>query len=298
MSLKKCSKCDIEKTLDCFSKNSSTKDKLDRRCKDCVNSMKKRLKENGKILEYEIYDFDYNSYDWQVGKISGTVSESKNKKYICSIKSIDGNTKTKSKTFSFDKYNSQESAYKEAKKWLKNMSDENNLTRNQIRKIDDNTIEVKLTKDMIMKIDIKFLELCQKHTIVAVKGGNKDALDYAAFSIQNKLFRVHNYITGFKMVDHINRDPLDNRLENLREADHKINNNNRDAPKKYNEDEEHVVGVRFDKRYGSFVARIKQDGKEYSKSFNVKKFGHDEAKRLAIEYRKELCEKFSCTNGL
>ena len=41
MSLKKCSKCDIKKTLDCFSKKSSTRDKLDSRCKDCVKLMKK-----------------------------------------------------------------------------------------------------------------------------------------------------------------------------------------------------------------------------------------------------------------
>ena len=148
------------------------------------------------------------------------------------------------------------------------------------------------------KTDINFLELCQKYTIVATKGGHNNSEYYAAISIGNKLTSFHNYITGFKMVDHINREPLDNRIENLREADHKLNNNNRNAPKKYNENDDHIVGVRFDIRYDSFVARIKQDGKEYSKSFNVKKLGYDEAKRLAIEYRKELCEKFGCKNGL
>ena len=41
---------------------------------------------------------------------------------------------------------------------------------------------------------------------------------------------------------------------------------------KNNENDDYIVGVKFDIRYDSFIARIKQDGKEYSKSFNIKKF--------------------------
>lgn len=287
---KKCRKCDTEKSVECFSKHSGTKDKLDNRCKDCVKLVKKNSKESGKVLEYEIYDFNHESKEWQVGKVSGSILE-KDKSYECRIK-IDG--KNKSKSFAFDKYKTKEETYTEAKIWLRKTSDENNLTRNKIRKIDEKTIEVMITKNEIMKTDIEFLELCQKYTIVAIKGGNEGAENYAGLSIGNKITRFHNYITGFDMVDHINREPLDNRLKNLREADHKLNNNNRNGPKISN----NIVGVKFDMRYESFVARIKQDGKEYSKSFNVKKLGYDEAKRLAIEYRKELCEKFGCKNGL
>lgn len=261
------------------------------RCKECVKLAKKKSKESGNILEYEIHEFDHDSFDWQVGKVSGTILERENKFYECRIK-IDG--KNKSKSFAFDKYKTKEEAYTEAKIWLRKTSDENNLTRNKIRKIDEKTIEVSITQNEIMKTDIEFIELCQKYTIVAIKGGNEGAENYAGLSIGNKITRFHNYITGFGMVDHINRDPLDNRLENLREVDHKLNNNNRNGPK----NSDTIVGVKFDMRYGSFVARIKQDGKEYSKSFNVKKLGYDEAKRLAIEYRKELCEKFGCKNGL
>lgn len=290
---KLCRKCNIEKSIEYFSKHSGTKDKLDNRCKECVKLAKKKSKESGNILEYEIYDFDYESSEWQVGKVSGTILEREDKKYECRIK-IDG--KNKSKSFSFDKYKTKEEAYTEAKIWLRKTSDDNNLTRNKIRKIDEKTIEVSITQNDIMKTDIEFIELCQKYTIVSTKSGHKNSENYAAISIGNKLTSFHNYITGFKMVDHINRDPLDNTLENLREADHKLNNNNRNGPKEC--DIEHLVGVRFDERYGSFVARIKQDGKEYSKSFNVKKLGYDEARRLSIEYRKELCEKFDCKNGL
>ena len=290
---KLCRKCNIEKSIEYFSKHSGTKDKLDNRCKECVKLAKKKSKESGNILEYEIYDFDYDSIEWQVGKVSGTILEREDKKYECRIK-IDG--KNKSKSFAFEKYKNKEDAYKEAKKWLRKTSDDNSLTRNKIRKIDEKTIEVMITQNEIMKTDIDFLELCQKYTIVAIKGGNENSENYAGLSIGNKIIRFHNYITGFNMADHINRIPLDNRLQNLREVDHKLNNNNRNGPKAKELDG--IVGVRFDMRYESFVARIKQDGKEYSKSFNVKKLGYDEARRLAIEYRKELCEKFDNKNGL
>jgi len=292
MSTKICKKCDTEKEISFFSKHSGTKDKLDNRCKECVKEIKKISKESGIVKEYKIYDFDYNSYDWQVGKVSGSILE-KEKRYESRIK-IEG--KIKSKSFAFDKFKNKDEALKEAELWLKNTSDENELTRNQIRKLDDDTIEVRLTKDQIMKTDIKFLDLCQKYTLNSTKSGDKDSQYYAILSIQNKTIRFHNYITNFEMVDHINRNPLDNRIINLQKSNHKLNNNNRNGPKK-NEDYG-IVGVKFDMRYDSFVARIKQDGKEYSKSFNIKKLGYDEAKEKAINYRKELCEKFNCKNGL
>ena len=286
---KKCRKCNFDKYLKCFSKHSGTKDKLDNRCKECVKDLKKKLIESNESKSYEIYDFDYNSYEWQVGKVTGTILEKENKRYEARVKI---NRKSTSKSFIFDKYESKEEAYKEAKKWLKETSDKNNLTRNQIRKIDNSIIEVKITKNEIMKTDLELLDLCQLYYIVAIKGKNLNSENYAGISINNKIVRFHNFITDFKMVENINKNPLDNRIKNLRDANNKINNVNRNAIKKY--DNEHIVGVRYDKRYNSYVARIKKDGKEHSKSFNVKKFGN-EAKRLAIEYRKELCEKF---NGL
>ena len=95
------------------------------------------------------------------------------------------------------------------------------------------------------------------------------------------------------MVDHINRNPLDNRRCNLRESNYKLNNNNRGM--NVNSDPEHILGVRF--RDGSWQARIKQDGVEYVERFPVIIHGDTEAKNLAILARKKFNDRFNCNNS-
>ena len=63
-SMKTCRKCNIEKPIECFSKHSGTADKLDNRCKECVKLAKKKSKESGTILEYEIYDYVNDLYEY------------------------------------------------------------------------------------------------------------------------------------------------------------------------------------------------------------------------------------------
>lgn len=104
-----------------------------------------------------------------------------------------GGGKVKSKSFAIVKYESHNDAYIEAEEWLKDYSDSNGLTRNMIRKIDDDTIEIKLAGGHITKTDMDFLDLCQKYTI--------NAEYYACFSINNKLINFHNHITGYSMVN-------------------------------------------------------------------------------------------------
>ena len=43
--------------------------------------------------------------------------------------------------------------------------------------------------------------------------------------------------------------------------------------------------------------RIKQNDKEYTKTFSVKKYGYEEAKQMAIDARKQFNEQFSCANS-
>jgi hypothetical protein len=155
-----------------------------------------------------------------------------------------------------------------------------------------------------MLIDESSLKHVDKYATFIRTAGSKNAKHYAGFSEKgtredkinknSRMFFVHNYLLNEKMVDHINRNPLDNRRCNLRPTTPKENNNNRgNVHKDYG-----CLGIRFVQKDESWQARIKQDGKEYSRSFSVKKYGYDEAKRLAITAREEFNIKFNCNNGL
>jgi len=297
---KKCHKCNQEKSILCFSKHSGTKDKLDNRCKECVKRIKKDKDSQSKILEYPVYELDLSFKDWQVGKPTGTIlertdSKSNAKRYEVRIPL--GNGKLKSKSFAFNKYDTQELAKKDADKYLTLTSKELGLTRNLIKIIDEDTIEVKLTKDKIMKTNMKYSDICQKYTLVSTKSGHKDSEYYAAISINNKLQAFHKFITGNDMTDHKNRDPLDNRIKNLLKTNHKLNNNNRSAPKKYKDDPNHILGVRYIEKTNVWEARIKQDDKQYSKNYSVNKYGYEKAKKKAIKARKKFNFVFNCKNS-
>lgn len=262
------------------------------------NAKKERKKNNATEIfrEYPIHTLDIESREWQFGKYAGAIlhrinKDSKAERYEVRITSA-GNQKI-SKSFAFSKYESPEHAKLAAEIFQRQKSDELGLTRNKIRVIDNQTIEVKLTKGYIMKTDLQYHEICQKHTLCVSKSGHETSEYYPLISIKNTNKLFHKHITGFEMTDHINRNPMDNRMCNLRSANHKMNNNNRGMNKKC--DPDHIMGVRL--MDGYWEARIKQDDKQYSKTFSINEHGFDKAKELAIEQRKEFCRMFNCHNG-
>jgi hypothetical protein len=214
---KECKKCHMEKTILQFSKHPGTVDKLDGRCKECVKKLKNHRK-TVECIEYPIHDFDYSSKDWQVGKYSGTILTRVSKNNTSFLEArICLNGLKKSKTFPLFSISNKDPK-DVAKEWLKKQSTEHNLTRNKIKMIDHETIEVSITQDLTMITDVDFLDLCQKYTIVAVKNG-KNYL--ASLSINNNLYLFHTYITKInnhkKQFKHDNGNTLDNRLCNLKE---------------------------------------------------------------------------------
>lgn len=102
---------------------------------------------------------------------------------------------------------------------------------------------------------------------------------------------IHQFIMGDSnhqlVIDHINRNPLDNRKENLRFVSQSINSINA-KPRK--ENSSGVRGVYKRKaRPGiakeSWVCEWSKDAKRFSKSFSVEKYGEEEAFRLACSFR-------------
>jgi hypothetical protein len=229
---------------------------------------------------------------WIKGKFAGTVYQRKNQnKWTVVVKKPDNTMVTK--TLPFDE-NTKDIVYKEAVQIKNNLSDMYGLTTNKIKIIDGDKIEVQLSKDQIMTTDYKFLNIIEKYPIFASKSEGINAKYYASMSICNIQKQFHNFITDWDMVDHIDRNPLNNCLNNLRETTYKENNNNRSKSIESNAIE---LGVTYTAKDDAYKARIKQDGVEYCKQFSIKKYGKDEALRLAIETRRDLNKAFNCLNG-
>lgn len=103
----------------------------------------------------------------------------------------------------------------------------------------------------------------------------------------NIVTKMPEIIMGSKKWDHANKDPLDNRKENLRKATPKENNRNRG---KRNDNKSGVTGVWFDKKLSKWRAYIRIDGKLLTLGYFINK---DEAIRVRLQAEKEYFKEFA-----
>jgi len=113
---------------------------------------------------------------------------------------------------------------------------------------------------------------------------------------KQKFHRVHRLVgLAFldkkdedKEVDHIDHNKSNNMLNNLRWVTGSINCRNKT---KYKNNTTGMRGVNYDKK-GYWTATWSDDNKKNcQKAFSVKKYGNEEAKQLAINYRKERAQE-------
>ena len=97
------------------------------------------------------------------------------------------------------------------------------------------------------------------------------------------LLRIITDAKSGEVVDHINRNGLDNTKENLRIVNTSINNRNASLR---NDNSSGTKGVSYEKgkRYKAEWRDL--NGKRRSKSFSIAKYGEQEALRLAIKHRR------------
>lgn len=193
------------------------------------------------------------------------------------------------KLFSDSVYGGADKSRAAAEAWRAQVSLERGLTKNRYR-CNGEWIEVQLPGDKVMIVDRDDLAAVEKYVWSVGCGGTESSrLEYAQNSFVG---RFHNFITGCKFVDHINRNTLDNRKSNLRPADHAVNAKNRT---KSRNNTSGVSGVCRNPD-GRWIARWFECGKRRSRSFSVAEFGEEEAKRRAIENRQEKCIELGINN--
>lgn len=112
---------------------------------------------------------------------------------------------------------------------------------------------------------------------------------YKVFRLAGKKLLVHRVVWGMlanevpKVIDHINQDKTDNRYENLRNCDQKVNQHNRRGPK----DKDNTSGrrgVSWDKEKGKWEAYITVGRRKH--------LGYYDELNSAIEARKEAENAF------
>lgn len=124
---------------------------------------------------------------------------------------------------------------------------------------------------------------------------------YWKTSVNGKSFLVHRIIWSLfngeipagMVIDHIDRNPENNKIDNLRLVTAIINSRNSSM---YSTNSSGTTGVCYWEpinRPARYSAHWREDGKLRSKTFSVAKYGKEEALKLATEYRKEMIEKLN-----
>ena len=100
-------------------------------------------------------------------------------------------------------------------------------------------------------------------------------------------FLANGSIDPTKVIDHIDRNSLNNSPDNLREIPYVENTRNR------NKSKNNSSGFTGVSEVHKFEATWSENGKNHCKSFNVKDYGYDEAKQKAIDYRQKQIERLN-----
>jgi len=189
-----------------------------------------------------------------------------------------GPGKIKRKCTTFDTYSA-------AFEFIKDFNIEHNLVKNLVIDCGD-YFKVSLTKGQWMLVDAIDLPIVEAHVLWAyfVSASNT----YYAYAWDKKKIAFHNLIMGHVpsdiTIDHRNNKPLDNRRLNLRPASKTIQALNHRLPKN---NKTGVAGVSYSSKRRRWTVSWTENKKEYVKCFPCAGVGYEEARRLAIEYRRE-----------
>jgi len=114
---------------------------------------------------------------------------------------------------------------------------------------------------------------------------NKISKKFLFHRILGECFLENPY--NLETIDHIDKNPKNNDLTNLRWASRKLQQINRNF---FKNNKTGIKGVRFIKSRNSYNASWYINNKQFTKNFSVNKY--ENAKQLATDYRKKMVEKY------
>lgn len=115
-----------------------------------------------------------------------------------------------------------------------------------------------------------------------------------AFYVHRLVYALHHDISSDHVIDHIDGNALNNKIENLRQVTHEINARNSSASSSTITG---VVGVSRVKRtrlnYAQYVAHYQPNGKLVTKEFSCANMPEEQAFRLACEWREQKIKELN-----
>ena len=233
-----------------------------------------------------------NETDYINGKIMGSIYTNNIRKNhevsIGALGKIDG--KRTKKQFYFSMYGNDTKALHEALKYRLKLNEELDLIKNKYRymiDLDSNRyIEVQVNNNKIMLCDIDDIDIIEKYTwcineknYVVSNNVNSESWQYHKLVLNKILNKLPNNIRNQikdLTVDHMNRNTLDNRKQNLRLVNSKEQQWNQDI---FKTNTSGTRGVYYRTNRKAWIANwLNLDGKRESKYFKNKQDAINERK--------------------
>lgn len=152
---------------------------------------------------------------WQQGKPRGSDPIEQTKCY--QVRFNPPGEPQKCVSFKFDNYGSKEAAYDAAIKWRQYESDKRGLTRDQIRYISKDVIEIKV-KDKIVKASATDINKIQQYPLIIKNMRNTD---YVYCQDKKKTFPLTNLICNYEITKYKDNNTMNLTQDNLSEFKNK-----------------------------------------------------------------------------
>ena len=122
----------------------------------------------------------------------------------------------------------------------------------------------------------------------------KISIKYKDYLLHRVIYKICNpdfdLLNGKIEINHIDENKDNFHISNLEKVDRSQNQQQKSNTGK------NAKGYFYEKSNNRFIANYRKDGKYYTKSFSINKYGLEEAEQMAIDFRKENIQDYHNIN--